>query len=327
MQVYFGGVLVTLLYQGASTYPGVDVIAFNIPDSVPNGCYIPLVAVTGNIISNVVNLPVNNSGGSCLEQVAGLTGDQILHNTQDTLKTGLVSIIQTNATNTKGVQTLSSSAAAVFQKYSGLAAAATGQMVSQGGCVVGPITAGGSLTLTGLDPGAISLTGPAGLSTTLASQFGIKGAFGAALAAGAIPSSGGVFTFKGSGGADVGSFTATVTYSNPIFVWTNPSAAANINKTQGLSVTWTGGNPGTDIVISGTVISNLIPVGTVAGFTCRAAVEAGQFTVPPYILLGIPSGSGGVNLQNAISAPFSASGLDQALADGTISYNVPSTYQ
>jgi hypothetical protein len=56
-------------------------------------------------------------------------------------------------------------------------------------------------------------------------------------------------------------------------------------------------------------------------------VEAGQFTVPPYILLGIPSGSGGVNLQNAISAPFSASGLDQALADGTISYNVPSTYQ
>ena len=200
-------------------------------------------------------------------------------------------------------------------------------MVSDGGCVVGPITAGGSLTLTGLAPGTISLTGPAGLATTLAGQAGIKGAFSATLAAGAIPSSGGVFTFKGSGGADVGQFTTTVTLSNPVLVWTNPGTAATIVKTQGLSVTWTGGNPGTDVVISGTVTSNLIPAGTTAGFTCRAAAQAGQFTVPGYILLGLPSGSGGVNVQNDISMPFSASGLDQAQADGTISYNVPSTYQ
>ena len=327
LQVYFGGVLVPLLYQGSSGYPGVDLIIFNIPSSVPNGCYIPLVAVTGSIISNVVNLPVNSTAGACVETVAGQTGQQILSMTQDSLKTGLVSLVQANSTNAKGVTTQSSNANASFQNYSGLLAAATGQMVSEGGCAVGPITAGGSLTLTGLAPGTISLTGPAGLSTTLAGQAGIKGAFSAALAAGAIPSSGGAFTFKGSGGADVGSFTATVTLSNPLFVWTNPGTAATIVKMQGLSVTWTGGNPGTDIVISGTVNSNLIPAGTIAGFTCRAPAQAGQFTVPPYILLGLPAGSGGVNVQNVVSMPFSANGLDQAQAYGTISYNAPSTYQ
>lgn len=327
LQVYFGGVPVPLLYQGSSGYPGVDLIIFNIPSSVPNGCYVPLVAVTGSIISNVVNLPVNNSAGSCIEPVAGQTGNQILSMTQDTLKTGLVSLVQKNSTDANGVKTQSNSTDASFQKYSGLLAAATGQMVSRGGCVVGPVMAGGSLTLTGLDPGTISLTGPAGFSTTMATQSGVKGAFSAALAAGVIPSSGGAFTFKGSGGADVGSFSTTMTLSNPLLVWTNPGAAASIVKTQGLSVTWTGGNAGTDVVISGTVSSNLIPVGTTAGFTCRAAAEAGQFTVPSYILLGLPAGSGGVTVQNDLSMPFSASGLDQAQADGTISYNVPSTYQ
>ncbi|HEY4359872.1 MAG TPA: hypothetical protein VGN17_02835 [Bryobacteraceae bacterium] len=327
LQVYFGGVLVPLLYQGSSGYPGVDLIIFNIPSSVPNGCYIPLVAVTGSIISNVVNLPVNSSAGACVEPLSGYTGSQILSSTQDTLKTGLVSLVQTNSTDAKGTKTQSNSANASFQKYSGLLAAATGQMVSQGGCVVGPVTAGGSLTLTGLDPGAINLTGPAGFSTALGGQLGIKGAFSAALAAGVIPSSGGAFTFKGSGGADVGSFNVTLTLANPLFVWTNPSVADTIVKTQGLSVTWTGGNPGTNLFITGTVTSNVIPVGTTAGFTCRADAQAGQFTVPSYILLGLPAGSGGVNVQNAISIPFSASGLDQATAQATISYGVSSTYQ
>jgi len=37
----------------------------------------------------------------------------------------------------------------------------------------------------------------------------IKGMYGRDLAAGGIPSSGGTFTFTGSGGVDVGSFTST----------------------------------------------------------------------------------------------------------------------
>jgi len=76
--------------------------------------------------------------------------------------------------------------------------------------------------------GRIGLTGPNGISLTMANQAGIKGAFFAALASGAIPQSGGTFTFTGTGGADVGSFTSTLMFTNPLISWTNRSAAATI---------------------------------------------------------------------------------------------------
>ena len=322
LQVYFGGVLATTSYQGSAGYPGVNIINLTIPLTVPSGCYVPLVVVTGNVISNVVNFPIHQGGGTCVDPTSGLTGDQILQGTQDTLKTGLVSLIQTNS---KGVA--SNSANASFQKYTGLLAAATGQIVSPGGCVVGPILAGPVPSLEGLDAGTMTLTGPAGLAVTLGPQVGLRGAFTAILAGGAIPSSGGVFTFKGSGGIDVGSFTTTVTLANPILTWTNTSAAATIDKGQGLGVTWTGGNPGTYVVISGSSTAAPDSSGIIAGFTCRVAVEARQFTVPPYILLGLPAGSGGVLLQNDIFSTFSATGLDTATADGTISHNVAATFR
>ena len=107
-----------------------------------------------------------------------------------------------------------------------------------------PTIAGGPLTIVGLDAGSITLTPPVGPAIPLPIQLGIKGEYGATLAAG-IPSSGGTFTFTGSGGADVGPFTATVTMSNPLFNWTNQSAAATVDRTQGLTYTWTGGLPGT----------------------------------------------------------------------------------
>jgi hypothetical protein len=326
MQVYLGGVLLTLLYQGASVYPGVDVIIFTIPASVPSGCYVPLVAVTGNVISNVVVFPIHPGGGPCVESAFGttITGDQILQDTQDTLKGGVLTLVQTNSTNSKGVLTVTNSANSAFEKLTGLLAGATGRggLVSVGGCAVGPIVAGIPPSLEGgLDAGSITLTGPAGLAVTLAPQLGIKGLSGSTLAAGAIPSSGGTFTFRGSGGTDVGSFTSTVTFSNPILNWTNPSAAATLDRTQGLLVTWTGGNPGTTVVIGGTSTAS----GVSAGFGCRVAAEAGQFTVPSYILLGLPAGGGGVSIQNDILSTLSATGLDTSSAGGTISFNVPST--
>jgi len=55
-------------------------------------------------------------------------------------------------------------------------------------------------SLEGLDAGTITLTGPVRARSNAGSQFGLKGAFTATLAAGAIPSSGGTFTFPRMGG-------------------------------------------------------------------------------------------------------------------------------
>jgi hypothetical protein len=152
-------------------------------------------------------------------------------------------------------------------------------------------------------------------------QLGIKGEYGAVLAAGAI-SSGGTFTFSGSGGADVGPFTATLTIANPNFNWTNPSVATAIDRTQGLLYTWTGGLPGTYVLLGGTSTGS----GVTAGYSCKVAVEVGQFTVPSYILLGLPAGSGGASIQqHDTDASFSAKGLDDAGISAVIEFSVAAT--
>jgi len=300
----------------------VNEIVFTLPQDVLTGCFVPLVAVTGNIISNVVNIPVHSGGGSCFEPVGGYTGDQILAMTQNVIKGGQLSLGQTNNTSTKGVVTISDFADASFEKYNGLTAAATGLQVTRGGCAVGPLVAGGAISLAGLDPGTITLTGPSNLSVNLRMQ--IAGAFNATLPAGAIPSTGGTFTFTGSGGKDIGPFTSTLTWTNPLLTWTNPSAAASIDHTQGWLVTWTGGNAGTDVVIGGT--SATLVAGE-TGFTCRVPVEAGHFTVPSYILLDMPTGNGAVNVQSSIPATLTASGLDQGVAGGVISFSGPASFK
>jgi uncharacterized protein (TIGR03437 family) len=326
LQIYVGGVLATILYQGSAGYPGVNQINLTIPASVTEDCQVPLVAVTGKINSNVVVLPIHKGGGTCVKQLtagATITGDQILKSTQDTIKGGSLTIIQTNSTNAKGVLTVSSSAGASFFKSTGLLAGATGRgdNLSPGSCAVYPIITGGAITVVGLDPGLVTLTGPAGPPITLPAQLGIKGNDGAILAANVIPA-GGTFTFNGAGGADVGPFSSTVTIAHPNFNWTNQSAAATIDRTQGLLYTWTGGLPGTYVLLGGTSTG----AGVTAGYSCKVAVEAGQFIVPSYILLGMPAGTGGASIQqHDTDGGFSATGLDDAGVSAVIEYSVAAT--
>ncbi len=325
LQIYIGGVAAAVLYQGASGYPGVNQINVTIPASAPTGCAVALVAVTGSVASNSVTLPIKSGGGACVESVTGLNGQQVA---AANVRTGLVSLVQANRPGSGNSGGLSNSANAAFGRYEGLAAAATGALPSAGGCVAGPVVAGGPVTFSGLDAGVITLTGPNGLTATLGSQGGLRGAYGVTLASGAIPSTGGVFTFRGAGGADVGSFTSTVTLTNPLLSWANQAAAASIDKGQGLTVTWTGGNPGTYVAITGTAVpANSGGAGPAAGFTCLARAEEGRFTVPPYILLALPSGPGGAEIQNIIYSSLSASGIDIGLALGNVTHSVNSTYR
>jgi hypothetical protein len=55
-------------------------------------------------------------------------------------------------------------------------------------------------------------------------------------------------------------------------------------------------------------------------------VEVGQFTVPSYILLGLPAGSGGASIQqHDTDASFSAKGLDDAGISAVIEFSVAAT--
>ncbi len=66
--------------------------------------------------------------------------------------------------------------------------------------------------------------------------------------------------------------------------------------------------------------------GVTAGFSCRVPVEAGQFTVPSYILLGLPAGSGGVSIQqHDADGSFTATGLDLGGVTAAIEFSVSAT--
>jgi hypothetical protein len=188
-----------------------------------------------------------------------------------------------------------------------------------------PVTTGVG---AGLDPGTITLTGPDGIPLTLPSQLGIKGVFEATLSATAIPETGGTFTLKGSGGADVGPFTSVLEF-NPLLSWTNPGVATTVDRSQNLTVTWTGGNAGSYVFVTGVSTSKAtatIP-SVEAGFTCLAAAGDGKFTVPSYILSALPPGSGGVGMQNDFQTKLSASGLDISFAQGEVGFNSAATFK
>ncbi|HLG99338.1 MAG TPA: hypothetical protein VKX49_23710 [Bryobacteraceae bacterium] len=324
LQVYIGGMPATVLYQGSAGYPGVDQINVTIPASVPNGCWISVVAVAGGVLSNTATLPINSGGGACVDPVSGLSGNQIAPPSQHTLRTGLVTLIQ--GTSSKNVVT--TSAAGAFESYSGVFGPANS--VSPGGCIVQNLTATPDFgAITGLDPGGINLAGPGGVALTLAKQGGIKGAFTGSLAPGAIPQAGGTFTFTATGGADVGSFTSVLTFTNPLLSWTNPNVAASINRSQGFTVTWTGGNPGSIVFVTGTSTSAATAnnPSVTAGFTCMANVADQQLTVPAYILSALPAGTGAVSVHNMIYLPLSASGIDIGLTGGEISQAASSIYK
>jgi hypothetical protein len=131
------------------------------------------------------------------------------------------------------------------------------------------------------------------------------------------------FSFTMSGGKDVPAFSTTVALTNPLIAWTNPNVVAAIDRTQPLTVTWTGGNTGqhSATFVLGSVTTPLRG----RGFTCLTTAEIGQFTVPNCILSALPLGNSGVQLQNTIQLPVAAQGLDIGTAAATISYTATGT--
>jgi uncharacterized protein (TIGR03437 family) len=321
--IYIGGVPVIPGYAGRTVYPGVHVFVLTIPQNVPTGCYVPIVAVAvinGVItVSNTATLPIHAGGGICTDPAFGISGDQISSLT--TFRSGFLIVAQSTAPGSP----TSNTAAGFFQQSSGVSGPGGGGLSSIGGCILTQTVSGGATsTTTALNPGTITVSGPGGSLTTLTSIPQLAGFYAGTLTS--IPSTGGAYVFNGTAGSGanaVGAFTVTVNFPNPLIVWTNQNAAATVNRTQGLTVTWTGGSPGSYVFISGNATS-----GTASGsFSCYAPQSAGTFTVPSYILLGLPSGSGNTSVQNSTNlVTFTASGLDFGAAFGSVGFSVNSTY-
>ena len=321
-QIYFGSVAGTVLYAGSSGYPGVNQINVTIPSNAPTGCSVSVAGTVNGFVSNFGTLAIAAGGGVCSDSVFGLNGTTISTLTGNaTTKSG--SVFVSHSVTPQGNL---DSAIASFTKTTGSSFGGSGSFTSLGSCVVlEQLTAtGGTGTSTGLNAGSsIGLTGPLG-SYSLTGLAIVPGLYQVQLPSGAIPTTGGAFTFTGPGGSDVGAFTATVSFPNPLLAWTNQAAGATVNRSQGVQVTWNGGSPGSYVIISGNSTGSS---GVYGFFTCYAPQSAGQFTVPAFVTGTLPAGSGNLSVENGTNfVSFSATGLDSGFGFGFNSIQINSTY-
>jgi uncharacterized protein (TIGR03437 family) len=322
--IYIGGVQATVLYAGSAGYPGVNQINVTVPASVPTGCGVSVVAVSGSgasaIVSNTVTLPIMPGGGTCSDTATGISGSTISNLTGKTnYNSGALFLLQsTSSGTTQGL------ADGVFQNVQTTSSSTVTGITSVGSCTLTTSALGGTVTSTstGLNAGTITVTGPSG-TQTLSAIPTVAGDYIAQLPSGFIPASGGSYTFAGTGGSQVGSFSVSVAYTSPL-VWTNSSSISSVTRVGGQPITWTGGASGSYVYIGGSSSSS----SASASFVCYAPVSAGSFTVPPYVLLALPAGSGTLSVEN-ITTPvsFSASGLDYGIAFAGVGFSISPSYQ
>jgi uncharacterized protein (TIGR03437 family) len=329
----------SVVWAGRSGYPGLDQINIQIatgdtpapvsldgyqyyPPSIiaPVGCSVPLIAADVNtgVGSNTVTLPIAVTGGACMQPsfVLDASVAQTL-SAQAAVDFGSLSVSQYAGEAMAGgsFYTLPGSA---------LAALAGSGTASAGSCIVVPPSASnqpGELNAGGY----ISVTGGARQQPLGSGDWAYYGGIVPALT---IPATGGTFTFVSASGeyATVGPFDATVSFPAPLD-WTNQASIGTINRSQGVHLTWTGGDADGVVAIRGSSFAVAGSQTPGASFICSVPASAGQFTVPPSVLQALPAGAGTLTVENQ-SAPQSipATGLDIGHAFGGAMFTINAAY-
>ena len=283
---------------------------------------------SGKYASNSTTLPIALNGGTCSDPNTEFTPAQLQAvRNKTSVNLGTIFIDQETEVPDSVIRNVFRGK---FLKYSMAefdAKTPADGFITYGSCQI--LESSGNPTHLNAGP-ALTVSGPGGEQASAAFttlKDGRPGDYRALLASGFIPSRGGTFTFSnGAGSNAAGSINRpSVTMPAPI-VWTNMNRISTINRSQGVNVTWSGGAPGTFVVIQGS--SSTPPATAVTTFACAAPVNSGQFSVPPSLLSAMPAGSGDLVVRNVtFPVPFSASGLDLGTVFAEISWKLRVAYQ
>jgi uncharacterized protein (TIGR03437 family) len=335
VHVWVGGKDAVIQYRGRSgCCTGDDQIVFVVPAGV-EGCAVPVYVQVDNTVSNFVTMAIGSGGAQCTDPGA-LTAAQIAEATKNGgIRSGSVGVNHYDGLSGT-THEISDGLQAVFAKTPLSALSGFSAVVPVGSCTEFqfpvPLPNG---TNTYLDAGKISVGGAVGPYDLYSSS---KGSYSLSFLPGATSSPGlitdgtmlsaGTYNFTGSGGADVGAFTAAVDYVNT-FHW-DQSSVSSINRSQPLTFNWTGGTAGG--VVTMVIISSLAPgpTGSIgAAIFCYANGAAGTFTIPAPLLAALPPSytdadgnpQGTVEVyQNIAGKPFTASGLDLGTASSQVTF-------
>ncbi len=329
LEVLVAGKSARVLYKGRSPqFPGIDQINFELSADVPEGCQVPLVLRAGGVVSNFTTISIAARGRVCSDPNSYSAADMETARSSGWLRLTLITLSKLNFLNVfPGVWDQANSRSnrwphATLLKLNRIETYAlpygTCTVVSSGLDPNDPfdITENpGSDGSSGIDGGAaLNLNGPRG-----SKQWQNGG--GTDLGGGIPPISGsygpeylvpGVYTVdNGNGSPNIGPYRATLTLPAPP-IWTNHSSITAVNRSQDLTVTWSGGDTAKEsVLIYGLSTNTNLGVGSL--FACVERSAAGRFTIPALVLSALPvSGTaippgGGQSLSTGILQVNSAS--------------------
>jgi uncharacterized protein (TIGR03437 family) len=316
--VWVGGVQAQVAYLGRSgCCIGEDQIVFTVPSDTPLGCAVPLLVQIGSQVSNSVVMPVAAAGTrTCSPSDTAFSTSTVV-----TLSTGAGPFTYGDIELRRQDQvpgladkvdgefarfTIPAAAQPFFISYIDEPAMGSCQIFNnpngQQAIPIQPVAgldAGPQMTVQGPN-GSISVTGNGGSYQKLLSA---NGTFLAA----------GNYTVSAPGGADVSKFSTQVTLPTmPVMTSPTPDAKtpSPVTRSNGLTVSWTGGQPGQVIQLEGFSATDK-NFTTGADFLCSVPAAAGTFTIPSNILLAMPTGNfGGLNFRPyAATAPVTGTGV------------------
>jgi uncharacterized protein (TIGR03437 family) len=298
--LYVGGVQANVRYAGRSgCCAGVDQISFDVPAGVA-GCYVPVAAVTGGVVSNFGTISVNAAGKECDDPLSYRASYLAAAEPAGTFRMGQVDLTATPAA------AVNFSAGFFSVSLDALLASTNRLKTPFGSCYMSVTLVGNTAAPTGkgLNAGSfLSLTGPIGQMTAENTSSG--GYFGSKSPAQLMP---GNYSLTSAGGSDVGPWSATLPVPLPA-AWTNSSSysAPSFSLSNPFVFNWSGGDP------SGYVTIRAVSANAIynSAIECNAAPTAGTFTIPAFLTRVMYSSPATFSFTFAGStAAFSATGLD-----------------
>ncbi|MGB7761092.1 MAG: hypothetical protein WBL61_14755 [Bryobacteraceae bacterium] len=334
--LYVGNTALTtgpgLLYAGRSgSWPGLDQINFTVPQGV-QGCSVPIAVAAGGAVGNVATIAVAPAGQStCTDSVMGQTLVNKLA-AGGNVNFGYVRLESRVATISgqaaSGTSNNGDFAYATFSQYTPQTAYLVNYGVSAGYCVAIPYPIGliSDFSPASLDAGSgLTIQGPLNAPGPLAPSFGFPDYYYLFLGnAGKYLYSDYHYTIAGTGGANIGAFSATELASNVTAQFSGILPNTQIPRTSDFTVQWdyplNPTLPNAPVTIGGFSYSSDLTLS--ASFQCTAPAGAQKFTIPAWILSTMPPT--GTQTQGSLTypvgeiwigeynapTPFTAPGLD-----------------
>jgi uncharacterized protein (TIGR03437 family) len=293
VQAWIGGKTADILFRGRNACcTAVDTIYVRVPAGVA-GCVTPVIVKAGDNYSNTVTIPTAASGNLCTPNnpsVSSTDLSQAINKT--TLWVGNLQLNRNSPSPNTAVQPIATGldqGSGFFYRVDvlpGWLGFTTWDLPQPRSCIV--TTTGGQYgygSATSLDAGTININGPTGFQTMTRDRltgayYGLLGGSGQYV----VPGNFNITT----GFVNNTIATVTLNYSGPVN-WTNSNQAASVDRSAGVTLTWTGGDPAglVQIVAIGTTLDGRgNQVATTV--SCYAPTNDRTFTIPPYVLSAIP---------------------------------------